>query len=227
MPLKCLRGDEAIYAFDVESDEAWKGLRKRNAEAKDLRMRCCGASVVLRTSKLGTRHFAHARRDPCSTAPETAEHLLAKMAVVDGIRGTGWKALPEQEGRTPDGEGWKADVLAEKGKARVAFEIQWSRQDEAETERRQRRYADAGVRGLWLFRQHDFPTGKETPAFRRCSNRPRPTSTAGGSTSPDGLNPPLRSAGFCSNPPVFKPRNTPSGCLLQYGSWRPYYYLRT
>jgi competence protein CoiA len=166
MPLKCLRGSEEIYSFNIESDEAWEDLRKANAKAKDLRMPCCQAGVVLRTSKLGTRHFAHARIGSCKTAPETAEHLLAKMAVVDAIRGTEWIPLPEQAGNTPSGEEWRADVLAVKGKAKVAFEIQWSRQDNMETERRQKRYDEAGVRGLWLFRQKDFPIGKETPAFR-------------------------------------------------------------
>lgn len=164
--MKCLRGDREIYAFDVGSDESWEELRKGNAETRDLRMPCCGAGVVLRTSKLGTRHFAHARRGPCETAPETAEHLLAKMAVVEGIRSTAWEAMPEQSGQTPSGEDWRADVLAAKGRVKVAFEIQWSRQDGDETDRRQRRYAEAGVRGLWLFRQRDFPTRKEIPSFR-------------------------------------------------------------
>jgi len=166
MPLKCLRGGEEIYSFNIESDEAWEDLRKANAKAKDLRMPCCDAAVVLRTSKLGTKHFAHSRIGSCTTAPETAEHLLAKMAVVEAIRGTDWTPLPEQAGNTPSGEEWRADVLAVKGKALVAFEIQWSRQDEGETSRRQKRYDDADVRGLWLFRQKDIPIGKETPAFR-------------------------------------------------------------
>lgn len=166
MPLKCLRGEEEIYSFNIESDEAWEALRKTNAKAKDLRMPCCEAAVVLRTSKLGTKHFAHARIDSCKTAPETAEHLLAKMAVVEAIRETDWTPLPEQAGHTPSGEEWRADVLAVKGKAKVAFEIQWTRQDKAETVRRQKRYDAAGVRGLWLFRQKDFPVGRETPAFR-------------------------------------------------------------
>jgi competence protein CoiA len=166
MPLKCLRGEEEIYAFNIESDEAWEDLRKANAKAKDLRMPCCHAGVVLRTSKLGTKHFAHARIESCQTAPETAEHLLAKMAVLEAIKKTDWTPLPEQAGNTPSGEEWRADVLAVKGKAKVAFEIQWSRQDKAETIRRQKRYDEAGVRGLWLFRQKDFPIGKETPAFR-------------------------------------------------------------
>lgn len=167
MPLKCLRGEEEIFAFDVEDDAAWRRLRESNAEARDLRMPCCGAAVVLRTSPLGTRHFAHARRGPCSSAPETAEHLLAKRIVVEGIRRTAWSARTEQEGTTPDGERWRADVLASKGKAKVAVEIQWSRQDGEETLRRQDRYEAAGVRGLWLFRQIDLPMFFNViPAFR-------------------------------------------------------------
>lgn len=158
MPLKCLRGGDEIYAFDMESDGAWEALRKGNAETRDLRMPCCGAEVVLRTSPLGTRHFAHKRTGPCETAPETKEHLLAKRLVIEGLRRTGWEAKPEQDGATPAGERWKADVLAARGKARVAFEIQWSRQE---------RYAASDVRGLWLLRQLDFPfADKDCPAFR-------------------------------------------------------------
>jgi hypothetical protein len=166
MPLKCLQETAEIYAPDVPDDAAWEQLRKVNRASKALRMPCCGASVVLKESKLGTRYFAHARRGPCTTAPESAEHLLAKSAVVRGIRQTAWNAFPEQGGETPTGDPWRADVLAVKGTGRVAFEIQWSRQDADETERRQARYAAAGVRGLWFFRQHDFPVAKDTPAFR-------------------------------------------------------------
>lgn len=166
MPLKCLRGGDEIYSFNIESDGDWENLRKMNSKSKELRMPCCGAAVVLRTSKLGTKHFAHARIGSCTTAPETAEHLLAKLAVVEAIRKTDWTPLPEQAGKTPSGEEWRADVLAVKNKAQVAFEIQWSRQDRNETERRQKRYDEAGVRGLWFFRQKDFPVDKKTPSFR-------------------------------------------------------------
>lgn len=165
MPLKCLRDEEELYAFNFETADDWDALRKSNATTKDLRMPCCGAAVVLRTSKLGTRHFAHARKGPCTTAPETAEHLLAKLTIVEGIRRAGWEARPEQSGTTPDGEEWRADVMAVKGKARIAFEVQWSRQTPEETRRRQERYAAAGVRGLWLFRHTGFPSTKDTPGF--------------------------------------------------------------
>lgn len=166
MPLKCLRGVEEVFAFEVDSESAWRRLRDENSASRSLRMHCCGAGVVLRTSKLGTKHFAHARRGPCSTAPESAEHLLAKRTIIEGIRRTQWAAKAEQEGETPGTGKWTADVLAVKGKAKVAFEVQWSRQDGDETLRRQGRYDDAGVRSLWLFRQHDFPVSDFVPAFR-------------------------------------------------------------
>lgn len=167
MPLKCLRDGKEIYPFDMETEEAWESLRRENAEKADLTMSCCGATVVLRTSPLGTRHFAHARKGLCKTAPETKEHLLAKRVVIEGIRRTTWNARPEQDGETPDGDKWTADVLAERGKGKIAFEIQWSRQSYAETRRRQERYAASGVRGLWLFRQLDFPfEDRDCPSFR-------------------------------------------------------------
>jgi len=166
VPLKCIDNQREIFSFDFESDEDWNALRLRNKATNSLRMPCCGAAVVLRTSKLGTKHFAHARRGPCLTAPESAEHLLAKRIIVEGIARAQWHAAPEQSGETPDVGAWKADVLASKGIAKVAFEVQWSRQTLDETLRRQERYRAAGVRGLWLFRQPDFPVEKEIPAFR-------------------------------------------------------------
>lgn len=166
MPLKCFHDTEPIFAFDFESAEAWEQLRKDNAVDKRLRMPCCGSAVTLRTSKLGTRHFAHARRGPCSTAPESTEHLLAKRTIVAGIRRTKWTALPEQAGDSPGFGPWVADVLATDEKRKVAFEVQWSRQEGSETQFRQNRYRAAHVRGLWFFRQHDFPVAKDVPAFR-------------------------------------------------------------
>ncbi len=47
---------------------------------------------------------------------------------------------------------WRADILADRGSQRVAFEVQWSRQTLAETAARQARYRAAGVRGCWFFR---------------------------------------------------------------------------
>lgn len=166
MPLKCYREDQAILAFDLEDDDAWDALRRENAARKNLRMPCCGAAVTLRASKLGTKHFAHARRGPCAAAPESAEHLLAKRTIVEGVRRTDWDATTEQAGSSQEAGPWVADVLVTKERRKVAIEVQWSRQDDPERTRRHRRYADSGVRALWLFRQHMFPIEKEIPAFR-------------------------------------------------------------
>ncbi len=82
MPLKCLNGNEEVYAFNFSSDEDWEDLRKENSKTKALRMPCCNALVTLRTSKLGTKHFAHARIGSCTTAPEKAEHLMPTLTVL-------------------------------------------------------------------------------------------------------------------------------------------------
>lgn len=78
----------------------------------------------------------------------------------------GWNAATEVTGKTPEGEEWRADVLATKGTKRIAFEVQWSAQTDAETLRRQAQYARSGIRCLWLFRQRSFPDSDEVPAVR-------------------------------------------------------------
>lgn len=122
MPLKCFRDHEPIFAFDMEAESAWDDLRRENASKRNLRLPCCDSRVTLRASKLGTKHFAHARRGACSTAPETAEHLLAKRIVVEGVRQAGWTPSTEAPGDCPGLGAWVADVMAEKGTVKVAFE---------------------------------------------------------------------------------------------------------
>jgi hypothetical protein len=82
---------------------------------------------------------------------------------VEAARAAGWSAEPEVAG-----DGWIADILAERGSARVAFEVQWSRQTAEEYRTRQQRYVDAGIRGAWFVRHKtSVPTTPDDhlPAF--------------------------------------------------------------
>ena len=127
-------------------------------------MPCCSAQVILKRSRLGTPFFAHKVLGGCTTVAETEEHLRLKAMTAAAARAHGWTAETEVAGSTPLGEEWKADVLARKGAHKVAVEIQWSGQTNEETMRRQKRYAEAGVRCLWLLRQRGFPVTRELPA---------------------------------------------------------------
>lgn len=167
MPLRCLdpASGRSIQAFDLSS-EAWRALEQQNRLARHLRMACCAAPVTLRRSRLGTQFFAHKAKGDCQTAPETEAHLRLKQMAVEAARANGWEAATEVAGTTPEGERWTADVLALRGRHKVAVEVQWSPQTNEETLRRQKRYAASGVRGLWLFRRGDFPIDFALPAAR-------------------------------------------------------------
>lgn len=129
-------------------------------------MPCCSSPVTLKRSPRSTQFFAHRAVGNCSSTPETEVHLLLKRVAVEAARANGWDATTEVAGTSHSGEPWKADVLAQKGNQKVAVEIQWSSQTNDETLRRQERYADSGVRCLWLLRQPGFPVMPELPAAR-------------------------------------------------------------
>ena len=82
MPLRCLNpAGQNIHSFDL-SNEDWQALLLENRKSRHLRMPCCRSPVTLRTSRLGTKFFAHKARGTCTTAPETAEHLHMKQLAV-------------------------------------------------------------------------------------------------------------------------------------------------
>jgi hypothetical protein len=166
MPLRCIRPDgQSIQSFDLPNAE-WLALQLENRRSRQLRMPCCDASVVMKTSARGLNFFSHRSRGPCQSAPETEAHLALKTLAAQAARSAGWTCSTEARGSSPSGEPWTADVLACKGEAKVAIEIQWSGQTNDESLLRQERYSRSGVRCLWLLRRQDVPVSEDFPAAR-------------------------------------------------------------
>ena len=164
MPLRCVDDRGASIEAPECTPEQWVALMEEQRIRKHLTMPCCKMQAILKTSKLGTQFFAHKARGDCLWSPETEEHLQLKALALRTARSLGWEAQTEFSGTAPDGEGWIADVLAQRGRERIAVEVQWSGQADEETLRRQRRYTQSGVKGIWLLRQPGFPVSRDLPA---------------------------------------------------------------
>lgn len=152
MAFSCLMNDKRIYSFTYSLKD-WISLKEEKSAV--FKTSCCGADAILKTSKLGTQFFAHRRKPElhdCSSGGETAEHIHIKYLVSKKLFDCGWQVEVEKRGVSSKGDAWIADVYAEKGNAKIAIEVQWSRQSFIETKRRQQIYADSGVRGAWLLR---------------------------------------------------------------------------
>lgn len=167
MPLRAISDTGDVHAFALDAVQ-WADL-KGSYKQLNLRMPCCYVPAVPKTSTLGNFFFAHARRGECITAPESAEHLYCKSLVARAALDAGWAVTTERPGVTPDGEEWVADVFCEKGKAKLALEVQMSPQTHDETARRQERYKASGVRGAWFYGSKAYKgwsvSEEATPAF--------------------------------------------------------------
>lgn len=170
MPLRCVDDKGVSFQSHMLDEQQWAALKAAHAQRRHLRMPCCLEVAILKTSPLGTHFFAHQRRGDCASKPESAEHLMLKSLVAQAIAQCGWTVATEVRGKTDEGEEWIADVLASRGKARVAVEIQLSRQTDSDTYARQARYQQSGIRGLWLFKQSDFPVDERVPAVHVCQD---------------------------------------------------------
>lgn len=163
MPLRATLNNDDVLAPYLD-DAAWASLKQGvKQEQLDLRLPCCGQVAYLRTSKQGVKHFVHKERDNCTSAPETWQHLKVKQEIVLACRTAGFSAITEAVG-----DGWRADVLAVKDKAKIAFEVQWSSQTWEITQERQERYKAAGIRGCWFFKRPpvQYQAMREVPLFK-------------------------------------------------------------
>jgi len=146
MPLKALLDGQPILA-PLLGDTAWAALYFQRYR---LVLPCCPDRAVQMRGGAGTtriQHFSHAPAPTCQFRAETMAHLRAKVAIARACAEAGWSVDIEHAE-----DDWRADILADRGSQRVAFEVQWSRQTLAETAARQARYRAAGVRGCWFFR---------------------------------------------------------------------------
>jgi hypothetical protein len=65
MPLRCIGPDgQSIQSFNLPEAE-WSALRLENRRLRHLRMPCCEAFVVMKTSNGGLKFLAHKSRGPC------------------------------------------------------------------------------------------------------------------------------------------------------------------
>lgn len=142
MPLRVQLNENSLNAA-LLSETQWQALKG----SRSLRMPCCDAPAYGRTSRLGTRHFAHSPRSHCGAEGECAEHLAAKAEIVRVCHELGWDALSEYVGNQ-----WRADVYATRGRYRLAFEIQWSKQTLQATRERHAAYG-TDIKCCWLFKQ--------------------------------------------------------------------------
>jgi hypothetical protein len=132
------------------SDAEWERLRsstERDAWMPESRRR-----AIPKVSRLGTRFFAHPPGHAAEGSRESDLHLYLKAQCLIGARAAGWEALPEQSGKAPSGQDWRADVLCRRPGLpwSIALEAQVQLQGEETYRKRQARFAASGIRALWL-----------------------------------------------------------------------------
>lgn len=148
MPLRALIDNIEIISTYLNSNE-WIELKdKIKQESLDVLISQTDKKGYLRTSKNGLQHFVHKKGEaPEDYKTESPQLLFIKSQILLGCKEAGWNATSEY-----DENGWSADVLALKGKNRIAFQIQWSPYSFEKTTVRQKDYKEDRVRGCWFFK---------------------------------------------------------------------------
>lgn len=181
MPFSCMSGKVVIYAEDFSASE-WEDLKLSVMRGmQNLTLPCCGTKASLRSGPSRQHHFAHFRGKSCRNdawsdysgnqskrkkgKSESFDHQRIKDIIKEIAEKSGWCAQKEYEGYSPSGDRWIADVFAEKGEFKIAFEIQISPQQFSTYRIRQQRYRESGIKCIWLSCITPEFSDEEIPVF--------------------------------------------------------------
>jgi len=170
MPFSALSPEGPVTLLGADAATV-EGLRSRNRREACFTAKCCGAPLSIRTAPGKAPHFVHKVVPAACEGDrrETPEHERLKELIARSVAQTReWQVETEavrRDARTRQVR-WRADVLATRRSAHVAFEVQLSNADYESMRSRQERYRECGVRGLWFVRTRKaFPATRELPIF--------------------------------------------------------------
>ncbi|RXZ36646.1 hypothetical protein D9O50_09115 [Oxalobacteraceae bacterium CAVE-383] len=158
MSLIAIRASDGteIESFSIDRD-IWKVMQKQPLGTYVMNRTHWPA--VLKRSIRGLQFFAYAAGyTGIKPEPESLHHQLSKVIIASTLRAAGYSAKVEQQGSTPEGEEWQADVLSEANGRTIAFEVQLSQQTLDEYQSRSDRYLRSGVKTIWLVRAKNYRT---------------------------------------------------------------------
>ena len=145
MALKALVNGKPLCSLDLSLEE-WRAVQ---AQKPPIRMYCCQTRGYMRIRE-EFQEFVHYRgTDDCLGRPDSPVHDLLKVAVMNAARANSWIADVEVVDPSSS-RAWIADVLASKGRVRIAFELQISPIAKEVLRRWQNAYAQSGVRSCWF-----------------------------------------------------------------------------
>ena len=156
MPLRAIIDGKDVIASLID-DKNWQLLKtdiKTNKKAVILP--CCNNEAFLRISKLGTKHFVPKQKTSCEQKSESFLELLIKSEIVRACVDSGYTVKTEVRNNN-----WKADVIAQRGTTKIAFNFYLSAQSYDEVTEFQRKLKIDGIRGCWFIKK--IPKGYDTP----------------------------------------------------------------
>ncbi|CAD0009458.1 competence protein CoiA family protein [Flavobacterium chungangense] len=143
--------DGEILDSNLYDDDSWHDFKK-NYGIGNIKMICCDANAIPKTSIKFKRFFSH-QNGECATAPETIWHKTAKKLIINQLSKKGIMAVEEKIGFK-----WIADIYFEFNGKKYAIEIQRSPQTLETYLERQKRYNNSNVETIWLLKHPRYKT---------------------------------------------------------------------